>query len=156
MRLKRGWSQQQLADASGLSARTIQRIESGTPASTETLKCLAAVFDVPFDTLSQEPAMQKSTDTSHEARLNQEYAAFRHVRKLRGFYIHLLQMLPVALLLGAVNAWVSPHRLWAPWVVLFMLLGLGMHALYVFGTERWFGAKWELRQIEKRLGRTLS
>src|SRR5205814_6188705 len=48
LRLKRGWSQQQLADASGLSVRTIQRIENGAAASTESLKCLAAVFEVDF------------------------------------------------------------------------------------------------------------
>jgi transcriptional regulator with XRE-family HTH domain len=35
MRLQRGWSQQQLADLSGLSVRTIQRIERGDAPSTE-------------------------------------------------------------------------------------------------------------------------
>ena len=31
LRLKRAWSQQQLAEFSGLSVRTIQRIEAGQP-----------------------------------------------------------------------------------------------------------------------------
>ncbi|WP_216819982.1 helix-turn-helix domain-containing protein [Zoogloea sp. LCSB751] len=35
LRLQRGWSQQQLAELSGLSARTIQRIEGGQTASAE-------------------------------------------------------------------------------------------------------------------------
>ena len=51
LRLKRGWSQQQLAEAAGLSARTIQRVEAGHPASIETLKSIAAVFEVDFSTL---------------------------------------------------------------------------------------------------------
>ncbi len=38
LRLQRGWSQQQLADLSGLSVRTIQRLEKGQDASTESLK----------------------------------------------------------------------------------------------------------------------
>ena len=32
LRLIKGWSQQQLADFSGLSVRTVQRIEAGQPA----------------------------------------------------------------------------------------------------------------------------
>ena len=63
LRLKRGWSQQQLADASGLSVRTIQRIETGHPASTESLKCLAAVFEVDFSTLNPEKTMTSQADT---------------------------------------------------------------------------------------------
>ena len=35
LRLQRGWSQEQLAELSGLSVRTIQRIERGQVASTE-------------------------------------------------------------------------------------------------------------------------
>ncbi len=51
LRLKRAWSQQQLAEFSGLSVRTIQRIEAGQPPSLETLKSLAAVFEVELDSL---------------------------------------------------------------------------------------------------------
>ena len=155
LRLMRGWSQQQLADLSGLSARTIQRIESGMPASAETLKSLAAVFEVHFSTLSQEVNMNDTVTPDSFAR-KQEVAAFRYIRGVRAFYIHLVQMVPVWLLLAAVNFWVSPHRLWAPWVILFMVLGLLMHAAYVFGSQRLLGPKWELKQVEKRLGRPLA
>ena len=56
LRLQRGWSQEQLAELSGLSARTIQRLERGQPASLETLKALGAAFDVDVSTL-KEPDM---------------------------------------------------------------------------------------------------
>jgi transcriptional regulator with XRE-family HTH domain len=41
LRLQRGWSQEQLAELSTLSVRTVQRIERGQTASLETLKALA-------------------------------------------------------------------------------------------------------------------
>jgi transcriptional regulator with XRE-family HTH domain len=50
-RQSRGWSQEQLAAAAGLGVRTIQRVESGSVASIESAKCLAAVFGVPFSRL---------------------------------------------------------------------------------------------------------
>ena len=45
LRVDRGWSQEHLAGAAGVSVRTIQRIESGAPASLESLQALAAAFD---------------------------------------------------------------------------------------------------------------
>ena len=51
LRAKHHYSQEQLAQMSGLSLRTIQRVESGQSASLETLKSLAAVFEVDVDTL---------------------------------------------------------------------------------------------------------
>jgi len=46
IRLSKGWSQEQLSQFSGLSVRTIQRIERGHRGGTESLKCIAAAFDV--------------------------------------------------------------------------------------------------------------
>jgi|TARA_B110000495_G_C22916384_1_gene535317 transcriptional regulator with XRE-family HTH domain len=43
MRLERHWSQYQIAEMSGVSIRTIQRIEN---AGFESLKSLAAVFEI--------------------------------------------------------------------------------------------------------------
>lgn len=57
LRINRHISQEQLADMSGLSVRTNQRIESGSKASVESLKCLAAVLEVDISTLTQEKFM---------------------------------------------------------------------------------------------------
>ena len=54
MRISKGWSQEQLAQFSGLSVRTIQRIERGHNAGLESLKCLAAVFEVDVSILQKE------------------------------------------------------------------------------------------------------
>lgn len=63
IRISRNFSQEQLAQMSGLNVRTIQRIESGHNASLESLKCLAAVLEVDIDTLRQEKFMiDKDTD----------------------------------------------------------------------------------------------
>ncbi|MCF6437221.1 helix-turn-helix domain-containing protein [Pseudoalteromonas sp. MMG022] len=57
LRISRRLSQEQLAEMSGLSVRTIQRIESGANASIESQKCIAAALDVSIDTLHQETIM---------------------------------------------------------------------------------------------------
>ena len=44
-RERRAWSQEQLAETTGLSHRTIQRVESTGSASYETAKAIAAVFE---------------------------------------------------------------------------------------------------------------
>lgn len=54
LRERKNWSQEQLATMSGLSVRTIQRIESGNKASLESLKALASVFEVDISTLTEE------------------------------------------------------------------------------------------------------
>ncbi len=61
LRAARQWSQEQLAELSGLNLRTIQRLESGAKISTESLRALAAVFEVPPETLLfREPAQSPS------------------------------------------------------------------------------------------------
>lgn len=40
------WSQEQLSEVSGLSLRTIQRLENGGAASIESVRALAAAFDI--------------------------------------------------------------------------------------------------------------
>ena len=52
LRKKSGWSQEQLANASGLSLRTIQRVESESKASIETKVCLAATFQISLESLN--------------------------------------------------------------------------------------------------------
>ncbi len=45
-RIGKGWTQQQLADVSGLSLRTIQRVENQAQGSMETTNALCAVFNI--------------------------------------------------------------------------------------------------------------
>ena len=51
MRKTQGWSQEDLAAASGLSVRTIQRLESQGTGSLDSAKAVAAAFDVELDVL---------------------------------------------------------------------------------------------------------
>ena len=54
LRLRNGWSQDQLAELTGVTVRTIQRIERGHKPSLETAKALAAVFEVDHSTFTLE------------------------------------------------------------------------------------------------------
>lgn len=50
-RLNRGWSQDHLAEASGVSARTIQRLERGGAGAPASLMALAAAMSLPMSAL---------------------------------------------------------------------------------------------------------
>ncbi|HBY87471.1 MAG TPA: XRE family transcriptional regulator, partial [Colwellia sp.] len=78
LRLQRGWSQEQLAQFSGLSVRTIQRIERGKTAGLESLKSLAAVFEVTIQDLQQETTMDTNTNLS-----DKEIEVIEHVKDIK-------------------------------------------------------------------------
>jgi transcriptional regulator with XRE-family HTH domain len=151
LRLQRGWSQQQLAELSGLNVRTIQRIEKGQEPSVESLKSLAAVFNVEFSTLKE----QGMDNVISESQSAEEILAFNQVRKLKGFYIHLAQYVLVVVLLAVINALTTPNRWWVQWVVMGWGVGVFFHWLQISEQFSLFGSKWEKDQVEKRLGRKL-
>jgi len=151
LRLQRGWSQQQLAELSGLNVRTIQRIEKGQEPSVESLKSLAAVFNVEFSTLKE----QGMDNVISESQSAEEILAFNQVRKLKGFYIHLAQYVLVIALLTVINALTTPNRWWVQWVIMGWGVGVLFHWLQISERFSLFGSKWEKEQVEKRLGRKL-
>lgn len=55
LRTVRGWSQLLLAENAGLSLRTIQRVESESQASLETLSALSATLELPVEQLLEVP-----------------------------------------------------------------------------------------------------
>ena len=59
LRSDRHWSQEKLSEASGISLRTIQRLESSGKASRETVRLLTAVFDIDPAALTVEEAEPK-------------------------------------------------------------------------------------------------
>lgn len=152
LRLQRGWSQEQLAEISGLSVRTIQRIERGQPGSLESCKALAAVFDIDLDRLRE-----TSMDAAHPSELRADEAlALAHVRKVKRFYIHLVQYVVVICVLAVVNVVTRPTYFWFIWPALGWGIGLFFHAAGVFDMIPFLGAEWERRSVERRLGRKLT
>jgi transcriptional regulator with XRE-family HTH domain len=151
LRLQRGWSQQQLAELSGLNIRTIQRIEKGQEPSLESLKSLAAVFNLDFSTLKE----QGMDNVISETQSAEEILAFKQVRKLKDFYIHLANYVLVIAVLTIVNALTTPNRWWVQWVIMGWGVGVFFHWLQISERFSLFGSKWEKEQVEKRLGRKL-
>ena len=178
LRLDKGWSQEQLAEISGVSTRTIQRIERGKTASLESLKCLAAVFeteinelredtpmtDTPNPTLTEEDraALEKMrewmqyddkgyyTDPSLNA---EERVALEYVRDIKAFYINFWSYVIVMAVLLIINLLTNPSYIWVIWPALGWGIGVLMHGLTVFERFSFFGAEWERKQVEKRLRR---
>jgi transcriptional regulator with XRE-family HTH domain len=151
MRLQKGWSQQQLADISGLNVRTIQRIEQGQSASLESFKALGAAFNVDFSAL-QEDSVRNIVSTPEHTEV---FLAFQQVRKMRGLYSHMMSYVIVMSGLAAINLILMPHRIWFIFPLLGWGIGLISHAVSVLNILPWFGPEWEKRQVEKKLGRRL-
>lgn len=152
LRLQQGWSQEHLAQISGLSVRTVQRAERGQTIGLESAKSLAAVFDINVEQLlTQEQAMTNEASLTLE-----EQQALEHVRDIKAFYSHLIVFLAVSALLIFVNWRYTPQYFWVVWAVGGWGIGLLAHASSVFEFFNvFFSSDWEKRQVEKRLGRKL-
>ncbi|MDG1708693.1 MAG: 2TM domain-containing protein [Emcibacteraceae bacterium] len=152
-RLEKGWSQEQLAHMSGLSVRTIQRIEQGQKAGLESLKCLAAVFETNISELIEDEPMQEKHTPSKKMINREEEKALEYVKELKGFHINWLTYVVVIPALYLLNVFISPEYLWVVWPALGWGLGVGLHAVTLFGISGIFSPEWEQRQFEKRLRR---
>lgn len=154
LRLQRGWSQEQLAIVSGLSVRTIQRIERGQSASLETLATLASVFEIDVSqlTVEKETDMQSIAVDSREA---EEALAFERVRKIKKFYLHVAQYVLVIAVLVVINLVTSPHYFWAIWPALGWGVALAMNGMTTFDLVPFLNAAWERKKVEDYLGRKL-
>lgn len=65
LRLERGISQEQLAEAASLSLRTIQRVEAGHRVSYASLRALATTFEMNVDLLERELYAMKTKKDEH-------------------------------------------------------------------------------------------
>ncbi|MEP5764867.1 MAG: helix-turn-helix domain-containing protein [Halieaceae bacterium] len=150
LRLQRGWSQEQLAEMTGLSARTIQRIERGQKPSLESARAMAAVFEVDLSTFDLgEPQMNEKVIVTDD-----EQAALAYVKQLKEFYTHAL----LYVIFGVIILWDrgidDPVIVWG---LLGWTAGIIVHGLVAFEKISIFGLgpTWERRMVEKRLGRKL-
>jgi len=135
MRLDRHWSQGQLAEMSGLSIRTIQRIENGENAGLESLKSLAAVFET--NIIDSDKKEEKE-----QIRKQEEY-----IQNVKGFY-KLLAVAVLSLLLPFILA-VKDSSNWYVflWILLSWGVILGIYSLNVFD---FFGDEWKIKLIKNK------
>jgi len=137
LRLERHWSQDQLSEMSGLSIRTIQRIENGENAGLESLKSLAAVFEINIADSDKKEEME-------QIRKEEEY-----VQNLKGFYKFLalaIFSLVVFFFIAIVDSDSEGWYLFF-YMLIFYALGLGFYSLNVFD---FFGEEWKQIMVNKK------
>ncbi|MCB1671194.1 MAG: 2TM domain-containing protein [Pseudomonadales bacterium] len=150
--MKNGWSQDHLAELTGLSVRTIQRLERGQKPSLESANALAAVFEVDLESITEEADEMQTDRVTIKP---DEETVLRQVRDIKGFYAHLLAYVCCMPVIIVINMIFSPGHYW------FILTGLGWglgvlsHGVSVFEIFSIFSVNWEKKEIEKRLGRRL-
>ena len=164
LRLQQGWTQQELAHFSGLSIRTVQRIEKGQLPSEESAKCLGAVFDVAAADIlayfedhavaTEQPPKQEDGVMAGKLKITfEEERAMREVEDLKSLYVHATSFALIVPIFWIMNFIWLDGGWWAIWPTLGWGLGLAGHAVSVYNPLKLFGPEWERKQIEKRLNK---
>ena len=132
LREKKGWSQEQLAEFSGLSLRTIQRVEAGNRASMETLKSLAATLEVDMSKLTENVVVIDKESSEWKAEPWFIRIGLFGVNRRSQFF-----GLELALIVGATFAWFqNPGSIFVPMMFLFPYLNAKLLA-YVDKKAHW-------------------
>jgi transcriptional regulator with XRE-family HTH domain len=152
LRLKKHWSQEELAQMSNLNVRTIQRVEKGDSVGVETLKSLAAVFEISIDELKRiiesekQPKAQRKVDKEdNDAELAN---ILEKVKSIKYFYA-FTAFLAANFLLFMLPNYNGGENL-GPLIAVFvsfsaMIIG---YAVYVFQP---FGKEWEKHKVSQLL-----
>ena len=135
LRLEKYWSQEQLAQLSDLNVRTIQRVEKGENVGTETLKSLAAVFEIDI------------IDSDKKKEITQVRKEEAYIENIKGLY----KLLAVAILslIAPVILAITDASNWSVflWLLLSWTVIIGIYSLNVFD---FFGDEWKQKIIKKR------
>ncbi|WP_412986422.1 helix-turn-helix domain-containing protein [Pontimicrobium sp. IMCC45349] len=134
LRLERHWSQEQLAEMSGLSTRTIQRIESGQKAGFESLKALAAVFE---KEIVEESLVNINKDDDEKK---------VYINSIKGLY----KLLAVAgfCILGTLFMAITTSNWFFFWLsVITWVIIIGV---YMLNMGLLLGANWKQKAIDKK------
>ena len=131
---------------SGLSTRTVKRIENGDHPSLETLRALAAVFEVPVTELSM-------TDNVSNNALDQRIIETRNRIADEGrFYRSITTALVVCLMLFILNPLTSPMNHWSLWVAAIWFALIAVRGLRMFMFNGLI-IKWQKKRLQKLLRR---
>lgn len=123
-REERHWSQEHLADLAGLGLRTIQRIENGEAASQDSLRALAAAYNVDVMALAVDPDAE-----SVERELKKNAKAVAALRL--SFGINFAGYLIGVAVFSAISIGTPDGRFTMLWPLLWWTVGLVSHAATV-------------------------
>jgi transcriptional regulator with XRE-family HTH domain len=146
LRTERGWTQEHLAQLTGLSVRSIQRIERGQSCSLETQNALAAVFEIERSIFNPEEA-----STNEVVLRPANLAAIVHVKGLEGLLGHAY-LFGVFATVGFVIGFGQPELFWC---LVGWSIGLLCHGLAVFGFLSAFSPDLDKRDLERRASAVL-
>lgn len=143
LRISRAWSQEQLAELSSLSVRTIQRIENGEQASLDTLGAIAAAFDIRVSELTENDTPDNSSPG--QALDEQIDRARKQVAEESRFYRSVLLWAVINAGLFALNRYTAPDSFWFVWPLciwggILIVRGLSLFA-FRGSVERWQKAR---------------
>lgn len=150
LRLQRGWTQDQLSEISGLSIRTIQRLERGAKPSLETAKSLAAIFEVDFQSF-QPWELDMNSPEKEPAVAEDEKSAMLYAKRVTECLLDAIVILIIAGFFAFKD--VPMDKL----LLVLGALGIAMvvHCLFVFEVVRFRTVDFERRLAERKLGRKL-
>lgn len=126
-REERHWSQEHLAELAGLGLRTVQRIENGDTASQDSLKALAAAFNVDVMALTVDPRAEAAEAIQREQA--RKAAALR-----LSFWIHLASYALGVVIFTGISIGVG-HGFVMLWPLIWWTVGVVAHGVTVVIVE---------------------
>lgn len=150
LRKEKYWSQEQLAEMSGLSIRTIQRIETDQKAGLESLKALSAVFGVEISELQREAIDAvgiAAADHDEQAKMDAYAEGVKGLYKFIALAIFSLVSTYV-FVVDDTMGWMFIGLMAVSWTVI-----IGVYALNTFDL---FGDEWKSKMWSRKMQRTSS
>lgn len=135
LRIERNWSQEDLSEKSGLSLRTVQRIESGHNVSMESLKILSKTFEVSTDELLENENVGIKTPIEAIKKGFKEYANFSGKASRYEYWWFLLFIAMVMAIATIIHEKVG---LIVDIILLLPLLSVGSRRLNDAGESVWW------------------
>jgi len=134
LRVERGWTQEHLSQLTGLSVRSIQRIERGQACSLETQNALAAVLEIERSVFN--PA---ESSTNESAPPSADLPTVMFANHLKGLLRHAY-LFSVFAAVGFVMGSGRPALVWC---LIGWSIGLLAHGVTAFGFRIIPGSDWE-------------
>jgi len=146
LRKQKYWSQDQLAQMSGLSIRTIQRIERDQKAGLESLKALSAVFDIEISELQREAVDAVGIITAEQSDKVRKEA---YAEDVMGLYklmaVAVFSLVPTFIFaLNDTIEWGFIGLMAASWGVILIV--------YALNTFDFFGDDWKRKLWTRKFG----